>query len=42
VPLHAHKYVIDKKIPPVQAYRNLHLIEKPATEGMKELLEQLM
>jgi NAD-dependent deacetylase len=41
VPLHAHKYVIDKKIPPVQAYRNLHLIEKPATEGMKELLEQL-
>jgi NAD-dependent deacetylase len=32
------KYVIDKKIPPVGGISNLTLIEKPATEGIAELL----
>ena len=36
------KYVIDKSIPPVSRYRNIIPIEKPATEGMKELLELLI
>jgi NAD-dependent deacetylase len=36
------KYIIDKKIPSVARYRNIHLIEKNATEGMKELVEILM
>jgi NAD-dependent deacetylase len=36
------KYVIDKKIPSVGRYRNIINIEKPATEGIKELLEILM
>lgn len=35
------KYIIDKKIPPVRE-GNYHLIEKPATEGMAELLKILM
>jgi NAD-dependent deacetylase len=35
------KYVIDKKIPRVNHVPNLHLIEKPATEGVKELMELL-
>lgn len=34
-------FVVDKKIPPVGGYPNLHLIEKPATEGMKEVEELL-
>jgi NAD-dependent deacetylase len=36
------KYVIDKKIPPVNRYRNVITIEKPATEGMPELLNLLI
>jgi NAD-dependent deacetylase len=36
------KYIIDKKIPPVIPSATLHLIEKPASEGVKELLEILM
>ena len=35
------KFIIDKKIPEVAAYPNLHLIEKPATEGVGELLKLL-
>lgn len=35
------KYIIDKKIPPVQAVQNLILIEKPATEGVPELARLL-
>ncbi|GAA0563455.1 SIR2 family NAD-dependent protein deacylase [Chitinophaga japonensis] len=31
------KYVIDKSIPPVNHIRGLHLIEKPATEGVATL-----
>jgi NAD-dependent deacetylase len=36
------KYIIDKKIPYVSAMSNLTLIEKPATEGVKELIELLI
>lgn len=32
------KYVVDKRIPSVSRYKNVVPIEKPATEGMKELL----
>lgn len=42
VPFHAPKYIVDKKIPSVSANRHLHLIEKPATEGMKEVLAHLL
>lgn len=31
------KFIIDKKIPAVISYPNLHCIEKPATEGVEEL-----
>jgi len=36
------KYIIDKKIPPVQSSPTLHLIEKPATEGIKKLQQILL
>ncbi|MDP4264356.1 MAG: NAD-dependent deacylase [Bacteroidota bacterium] len=36
------KYIIDKKIPYVSSLSNLTVIEKPATEGVKELLKILM
>ena len=35
------KFIIDKKIPPVGQYANLHLIEKTATEGMEVLRDLL-
>lgn len=35
------KFIVDKKIPPVNNYPNLHLIEKPATEGIRELQKLL-
>jgi len=35
------KYVIDKSIPPVSHIRGLHLIEKPATEGVAALISVL-
>lgn len=35
------KYVIDKNIPPVSRYSNVIAIEKPATEGVKDLLRYL-
>ncbi|WP_462251748.1 SIR2 family NAD-dependent protein deacylase [Ferruginibacter sp.] len=35
------KFIIDKKIPSVNNYPNLHLIEKPATEGVEELKKLL-
>jgi NAD-dependent deacetylase len=41
VPLEVPKYIIDKKIPAVRNYTNLHLVEKPATEGVAELLSLL-
>lgn len=42
VELNTPKYIIDKRIPHVSPMRNLTLIEKPATEGVKELLAILM
>ena len=35
------KYIIDKKIPYTSPMKNLVLIEKPATEGVKDLIELL-
>jgi len=35
------KYIIDKKLPSVSGYHNLHAIEKPATEGIEEILKIL-
>ena len=35
------KYIIDKKIPYVSSLANLVTIEKPATEGVKELIKLL-
>jgi NAD-dependent deacetylase len=37
VALETPKYIVDKKIPYTSPMRNLTLIEKPATEGVKEL-----
>lgn len=36
------KYIVDKNIPMVQQYRNIIPIEKPATEGMALVKEQLL
>jgi len=41
VPLDAPKYIIDKKIPAISNYLNVVAIEKPATEGVIELLKLL-
>jgi NAD-dependent deacetylase len=41
VALETPKYVIDKKLPPLSPMRNLTLIEKPATEGVGELVQLL-
>jgi len=38
---HVPKYVIDKHIPSVSRYKNVLPIEKPATEGVVELLHIL-
>lgn len=38
-PRHIPKFIIDKKIPYTSSVLNLTTIEKPATEGVKELLE---
>ena len=36
------KYIVDKRIPYTSDIENLVAIEKPATEGVKELIEKLM
>lgn len=36
------KYIIDKKIPAMHNYANLHVIEKPATEGVEALRSILL
>ncbi|MCH5597588.1 SIR2 family NAD-dependent protein deacylase [Niabella ginsengisoli] len=41
VPLYNPKFVIDKKVPYLKPMHNLTVIEKPATEGIKELTVQL-
>jgi NAD-dependent deacetylase len=38
-PRHIPKFIIDKKIPYTSSVQNLITIEKPATEGVKELLD---
>ncbi len=40
-PFHSKKFVIDKNIPSVKHVSRLTTIEKPATEGVKELTEIL-
>jgi NAD-dependent deacetylase len=42
VPWPIPKFIVDKKIPYTSSLYNLTVIEKPATEGMKELKEQLL
>lgn len=42
VPLFAPKFILDKKMPAVNNYPNLHIIEKTATEGIEELKKLLM
>ena len=37
----APKYIIDKQVPVTQNFHNLTTIEKPATEGVKELVSLL-
>lgn len=41
VPATAPKFIIDKQIPYTQRVSNLTAIQKPATEGVKELMELL-
>lgn len=41
VELETPKYIVDKKIPYTSPMKNLTLIEKPATEGVKELINLL-
>ena len=41
-PPHLPKFIIDKKIPVTEKHNNLHLIEMPATEGVRELKRILM
>jgi NAD-dependent deacetylase len=40
-PWHIPKYIVDKRIPYTSDAYNLVAIEKPATEGMKELADML-
>lgn len=41
VPLDVPKYIIDRKIPVMDALPNMQLIEQPATEGIETLLKKL-
>ena len=41
VPATSPKFIIDKQVPFTQNFQNLTAIEKPATEGIKELLNLL-
>ncbi len=36
------KFIVDKNIPNTRGIQNLYIIEKPATEGMRPLKDQLM
>jgi NAD-dependent deacetylase len=40
-PVHAQKIIIDKKIPASSRISDIAIIEKPATEGVKELINTL-
>jgi NAD-dependent deacetylase len=41
LPLDVPKYIIDRKIPVIDALPNMQLIEQPATEGIETLLKKL-
>ena len=41
VPAFAPKYIVDKQVPFTSNFQNLTAIEKPATEGVKELRKLL-
>jgi NAD-dependent deacetylase len=41
VPWQVPKYIVDKKIPYASSLYNVTVIEKPATEGMRELVQLL-
>lgn len=41
VPFHVPKFVVDKKLPYLSPVQNIVAIEKPATEGMKEVIPHL-
>ncbi len=41
IPPHSQIYVIDKRIPSIRSMSNLVVIEKPATEGVRELVALL-
>jgi NAD-dependent deacetylase len=41
-PPYLPKFIIDKKIPVTEKQSNLHVIEMPATEGMRELRKLLL
>jgi NAD-dependent deacetylase len=40
-PAHIPKFILDKKVPDTRYIDHLHVIEKPATEGIQELTELL-
>jgi NAD-dependent deacetylase len=40
-PAHLPKFIVDKKVPTLQYFPNLTIIEKPATEGIKDLKKLL-
>ena len=42
VPAGVPKYIIDRKIPETRYISDLHIIEKPATEGVEELRKLLL
>ena len=42
VPFHVHKFIVDKKIPYLSFSQDITTIEKPATEGMKEVIPLLL
>ena len=42
VPAFVPKYVVDRRIPEVGNLKNLTTIEKPATEGMEDLMQLLL
>ena len=42
LPVETPKYIVDKKIPPVEHYRNVIPVEQPATEGMEWVKKQLL
>lgn len=41
-PDHIPKFILDKNVPDTRGIQHLHSIQRPATEGMPELIERLM